>query len=321
MSLPLHPRSGLHYAMVMPDDVGAYIDYWIGYSALAATVPWLSVVSRTQYSSFYEAHRNDPSMCFVLWNVEYAPRPRQAIVFALYVEAVGDERVLLADHVRHWHTFGKCAPDFDGVLVHTPSLVAPLARGMSLPTFVFPAGWSPAWGSSAPAKRWEHLLYWGSTVGRREKIIPWLKYNLHPYSLRDASGCFGRKILGEIDQSRASLYVAHSDVLSFSTWRLWQQLATTTPLIAETIGETWPFVAGDHFLPVDPIKLGPSDTAQRYDVAKQIVRHMGDDEALRRVVVRSHADLRERFTIERCVEDYLVEASNVVAMSTVRGKP
>lgn len=306
---PVHPQSGLHYVVVLPDDPGAYLDYWNGYSALR--LPWLSVITVDEYRRSAGVLLDDDATFVVLWTIEQAPRPRKALVAAFYAEAVGEETAMLPDHVRHWNDFGRHAPEYDAIFVHTPGLVAPLRRGMSLPVHVVPAGWSPSWGSpSWNACKYDHLLYWGSTVGRRESIIPWIRLQSVP--VRDASGCFGRAILAEIERSRAAIYVAHSIVQSFSTWRLWQMIATSTALIAEP-GEAWPFVVGEHYLPIP--YYGGSEESRR-NIHDQVVRYFQDSNRLGRVARKAHEDLAERFTIERCVEDWLVPASVQVQEAT-----
>jgi hypothetical protein len=306
MSLPRHPISGLHYLVCIPSGWGAYVDYGTAYRELAQRTPWMTVVDFDEYLAHgWDLVKDDPDACVVHWTPEYAPRPHRCIVMTLYAEAIGEPHLMLDGHIAHWNRVGERAPDWDAILVHTPGMIEPLRRGMNLPTYVFPAGWWPGWGTprwSTP--REDHLLYWGSTVGRRTELIPWLAEHAPP-TLRDVSGAFGRGILAEVERSKAAIYIAHSIVQTFSTWRLWQMVSTATALIAEP-GESWPFIAGAHYLPIP--YMGQSEES-RETVHQQILAYYNDVPALDGVAHRAFDELAHKYTVDRCIEDFLVPAS------------
>src|SRR5512135_2024830 len=143
-----HPDTGLHYIVILPNDPGAYVDYTVGYAALAEKIPWISTISHAAFrNGAYEQYRRDSSILFVGWTMETPAAGHDCLIASLYMEAIGEPEHMLPMHIQHWKDFGTRAPTYDAILVHTPNMIAPLERGMSLPTYLYPAGWSPAWGT------------------------------------------------------------------------------------------------------------------------------------------------------------------------------
>jgi hypothetical protein len=147
-----------------------------------------------------------------------------------------------------------------------------------------------------------HFLYWGSAVGRRGMFVPFLKEHFGEL-LHVPEGVFGRDLLALLDRSYASLYVAHSAVRSYSTWRLWQTLATSAAFVGEP-GDTWPFEPGKHILTFDQL------TSENYLGVLDQIREIGCDVKRLGEIAECAADeLGSRFTIDRVVDRYLVPAS------------
>ena len=172
--LPLHPDTGFHYIFMVPDVWGSYVDYHAGYLILAQQIPWISVVNASLFQGCFENNRDREDVFFVLWEELVTPRPHKCFVAPVYKEAIDDNPDnMLPDHMDHWRRVGAVAPGYDGFLAHTPRMVAAIGRGMSLPTFLFPAGWSPE-AMGVPRRKHIHhqLTYWGSMAGRRFDLIP-----------------------------------------------------------------------------------------------------------------------------------------------------
>lgn len=300
-----HPVTGMRYVVVIPDGFGAYTDYRFAYHTL--DLPWLTTISSDEYHLRRDALLADPDAFVVLWSVEEAPRPRRAHVAALYMEAVGKPGVIPINHVQHWHRFKTLSEGYDAVLAHTPAMCDRMRADFGLPAYLYPAGWSPSWGEIPTpfAARNNRLVYWGGPIGRRLEIIPWLRRQLA--TLTDVSGKYGYDLRAELVEARAALYVAFAHVESFSTWRLWQVLSAGVPLIAER-GDAWPFVEGKHYLGIDTF---PDAAHERGDVLGQLRAHLDSPEP-EFVAMRAHAAFAERFTVERCVTDYLVPASTAI---------
>lgn len=311
MTLPRHPDTGFHYVVVIPFAWGPHIDYSVGYRRLAETTPWLSCVDDADWSTVYAEHRNDPRVLFVLW----APRPiafgdRRCLIAAVYNEALdSDTSRMLTAHRDHWLAFAACSSAYDAVFVHTPGMGAEV--GSRLPMMdvrVLPAGWSP-WAMGGPS--WEApkhtgFAYWGSPVGRRREIVPRL-HKLFP-DMADLTGAYGRRLLADVNGATAALYVAHSPVQSFSTWRLWQAIATATPLVVEgtpSLLETWPFPPGLF------IEIAPLDESDGAGV-QQLAAVLRDPVLCRNHARAAHEGFRD-WTLEFVVERYLVPAAPAIA--------
>lgn len=319
MPLCVHPESGLHYFIVLPMAWGPFVDHVANYMCLARTTPWLSVVDIEDYPAILDQYHDDPTAFFLLWvDLPTPTYPRRCLITVLYMEALADDATqMLPAHVAHRQRFIDQAASYDAIFAHTPRMVEALGTTLRLPAFLLPAGWSPE-GMGRPRLKHAHrrLIYWGSPVGRRAGLMPLIQQNLNPGYL-DASGNFGRTLLGFIETSAAALYVAHSNVWSFSTWRLWQGLAAGTPHIAEP-GDTWPFIINQHYVPFTPFEGGLVDpngdladpnTFHNQNVLKQIIHCCRDDLNLKILREAALDDLADRFTVQRCVEDYLVPAS------------
>ena len=102
--------------------------------------------------------------------------------------------------------------------------------------------------------------------------------------------------------------VAGPDVDSFSTWRIWQTLGSSACLVGEK-GDSWPFVAGDHFVGLPTI-----DWVNVEGVAVDLKRILGDTDLLG-VARRAHEEVAHAYTCRRCLDDYLVPAGGEICGS------
>jgi hypothetical protein len=315
MTLPRHPDTGAHFIVVIPFAWGPCIDYSTGYRQLALQLPWLTCIDEHDFLDAYLNHRNDPHVVFVMWSELEVPSrailgARRCTVAYLYSEALDDrESAMLPAHVEHLRRFEArvAGGAYDAVVVHTPAMKRRLhRRRLDLPVYVVPAGWSP-WATGGPT--WEcprapTLVAWG-TAGRRVEVMPHVR-RCFP-DLADASGMFGRALVAEVNRHRAALYIAHSPVASFSTWRLWQALAAGTPLIAESTGsdDTWPFQPIAHFLPIARVDL----TSDNLDgPMHQAAAYLRDAQLCAAVALRAYGDYN-RWTLEYVTKEFLVKLS------------
>lgn len=325
-----HPECGLTFVHVVDPAWGPMVNVHACLSSLARRHPWVQVVSPSDV--FLEVDDNyplgrrttlrlnplwrDPSVLMLLWQDRYDPGPkheRNCLAAQVYSEAMSANKdELLPSHLRVWQQFVAKAHNFDGVFGHTPWMKEMLA-GAGLPSFVLPVGWDaegmggPLW--SAPKHRM--IAYYGSSVGRRRLVIPFLK----DYFQRDESkfheivGAFGRQLLGQLDTSAAVLYVAHSPVTSFSTWRLWEAAATSALLIAEP-GDSWPFEPTVHYQPIARFTI-ENAAAVTEDVMRFTVS------GNRRLLAEAAHELARKFTVDFCESEYLVPAAVEMAKARV----
>lgn len=183
------------------------------------------------------------------------------------------------------------------VIVDADEVWSPAALDQAFATVEAANMGIPRWNTT----KHKVIEYHGSTVGRRSVLIPFLIQYLQP-DLVDLSGNFGRQLIGNIDTAAASLYVAHSDVFSFSTWRIWQTVSTSSCLISEP-GDTWPFEPGKHFIQIHKI------TAENANlVADDIRRLTSQRDLLIQTATAAHEEIAQKYTVGYIEDTYLVPA-------------
>ncbi len=290
---------------VVPYDWGPFVDIRACLQSLSRRRPRTQVIPQDWYRrdpGLWE----DPECLFICWDISTAdPGPkenRKCKVAVVYSEAIDENQAnLLPQHRAVWDSFLKMAPNLDAVLTHTPRTAEIL--GKILPAYVLPVGWdAEAMGALRHAPKHQQLVYHGSMAGRRALIVPYLIGRL---GLVDITGSCGRQLLGRRVTAAASLYIAHSPVESFSTWRLWQAASTSAALIAEP-GDTWPFEKGKHFLGIPRISV---DNAE--DVSLQIIRYLEQKDRLIEIANAAH-ELARQFTVGYVEDEFLVPAVNAM---------
>lgn len=313
--LAREPGTGFHVFHVIPDAWGPFVDIRAMYQSLARRAPWISVIKPNEFRSlqlFSYDHGllwDDPRVAFVVWDLsaEVYTIPRKALVTYVYSEALaGDLTKLLPAHQSVWARFVVDLRDIDGVFGHTPLAAELLARSHKK-AFLMPVGWD---AEAMGAPRWDapkhkELVFYGSVVGRREILLPYL---LDTFNRRrdqpllvSISGAYGRGLLGELDTSQASLYIAHSDVESYSTWRLWQVASTSAALLSEP-GDTWPFVIEEHFVGIQKFEIGNA-----WNVSLQIKELLTRREHNLSVARAAH-EIARQFTVDLIQTRYLLPA-------------
>lgn len=306
-----HQESGFHYFHVIPKDWGPFADYWTGYTLLGLTYNWISVITPSDFAQVLEVNKNDSKVFFILWTKEkpgLTKENRKCLIVPIYSEAIDDDvKKMLPDHIKHWQEFGQNAPLYDAIFVHTPKLVYHLNRGMNLPTYVFPAGYTtcPFYNKDYSNRNSNKIVYWGSMAGRRFAVVPYLLNKIK--NLNNISGQFGQTLLDSLVDSRVALYIAHSHVWTFSTWRLWQGLAANTPHIAET-GDSWPFEEDKHYLSIPHFEDGPWNEAKNKSIVDEIANLFANTNKLK-LTVENNQDELSQFTLEYCMNTYAIPAS------------
>jgi hypothetical protein len=313
MNLPLHPDTGYHYLALIPDDHGPFTDIRACYELAARKFPWLSVhspaISRTS-----DGPLEDPSIFILSW-VALDPLPpsgHKATCALVYSEAMDENLdVLLPAHRVHWDKTVSAINlgNWDFIFAHTPWMVATVGAHLGRllpskppPVACLPVGWEPeVMGTPRRTTPVRALCYHGSMAGRRLMLVPFLQARLGEL-FYDASGAFGRSLLGALESSMASLYLAHSSVQSFSTWRLWQAMAAGAAILAEP-GDAWPFAPQHDYIPIGPFTLDNFET-----VAGQLRRLVDDSPRLARVAQAAY-DHNSHMTTTYILEKFLVPAT------------
>ncbi len=297
-----HPDSGRRYVYVFP-IAPAFDDMRESYSKLAETRPWLRVAGPEAERQIVESEdRNELFVCFHRPTQKTLIQKRAAKVAFVYTEPLGPFESMTSDGRAYYTAFFSLASLIDGVFVHTPRMQRDM-RGLvfrGMPIEILPAGLDPSVTVEvdyAIAKEHDFVSY-GSVVGKRLWSVPRLSDEI--YFLR--GGIYGRELGAVLNKSAVSVYLAHSDVRSFSTWRIWQTLATSCALAAEGLGgqvDAWPLDPWRHYAPL------PQLTQHNVDEIMSVLRGVPRAQ-WRQMVMTARTEILPNFTAERCVEDYLV---------------
>lgn len=294
-----HPETGRRYIHVIPKAWGPFADIRAAYSAMSRQKPWLLVIDTSEFRDALKEMR-DTNAVFVHWSPGSIasgelPVDRTAHVLPVYSEALDcDASILLSEHRTDLDRFVSSASMFDGFFAHTPWMVEQLSSLTGLDGLVLPVGWHPVMGDPDWDCPKETLaLFFGSVVGRRSQILPVLERDV---PLTICRGVYGPDIIQRMNRSVSTVYVAHSRVQSFSTWRIWQALCSSSVLVAEP-GDWWPLTDEMCF------EL-PRITDDTLDEAVQMLSQMSPTAALERARVL-HESLRH-FTTEFCLDNYVV---------------
>lgn len=306
----------MHIFHVIPDTWGPYVDIRAMWQALACRRKHVRVLTPEQ---FLARSLDDDRDVFVCWELIDPGRRdgRKAMVLQVYAEAMDDDvNNMLPAHRDHWQRLKDIAPNLDGVLTHTPWTADFVRRYVNVQTDVMPVGWDPEVMGSP---RWEapkhhDLAYHGSMVGRRELVVPYIAGKFGRRFV-EATGLYGRALLGRLDQSSTSLYISHSDVTSFSTWRTWQVASTSAILIVEgrapgTAGDggfphdTWPLEGGLHYLQIPSVLAGADAAIAELEKCVHPDTHAARIEMARRV----HEEIARLYTVDYVTDKFLIPA-------------
>jgi hypothetical protein len=114
------------------------------------------------------------------------------------------------------------------------------------------------------------------------------------------NGVWGHRAIEFLNRSSAFLYLSHSDVHSFSTFRTWQAVSSSAALIAEAGRDCWPMTE-DMYVGI------PTLTPENVEAVAGRLMAMSDSDLLASAR-RLHEALRY-MTIQHIFENYLVPAS------------
>lgn len=291
---------------VITDRWGPYVDIRACLQSRERRTNRTHVITPEQFDELPHEIIENTDAFFIHWQPERARaglRLSSAKHAAVYSEAYDDDASkLLPEHLAHLKAFYARREEFDCVFAHTPKMAARLGNRPGTPGFVLPVGWD---ADAMGAPRWDApkvpISFHGSMVGRRDSALAtWLGAGAQNNQVAIWSGLYGRQLLGALDQSALSFYKAHSDVMSFSTWRLWQCASTACVLAADTVStDSWPFFAGEHYVKLQYTD-GIAQSQELYDLAQQTDR-------LRALVMQAH-ELAREFTVDRIEKAYIVPA-------------
>jgi len=299
MNLP-QTTMGRTYIVVIPHTVGPFSDIRACYAQIAAESPWLRVIPPEAFGEEMQRFAEHDVM-FVHWAPSMLergaiPMQRRALILPVYSEALDDDRnCMLPDHVRDWERFCSLRDCFDGVFAHTPWMAQRTSEGIGKPGFVLPVGYSPVMGNPAWSCEKHHVaLFTGSMIHRRLEFVRKFANGL---SLDLCAGVYGPALIERMNLSKVTLYIAHSCVQSYSTWRIWQAVCTSSALATEP-GDWWP-LEDELCIPL------PRLTQGNIDGVIDMVRTLPFNDAIERA--RALRASLEKFTTRYCVENYMID--------------
>lgn len=306
----VHPLTGLHYYHVVPQVRGPFMDVWNVQSYVASKLPYVSCISTREFAVAQRSPLyKERSACFIVWDGPVAPSNGGARLIGMYFEAIGEADEMLPSHISHLYKYAESHAHYDLIFTHTPWMAQHLREKYGWKTAVLPLGYAPTMGAPNPEQvPTLDTCFWGSMVGKRLWTVPAFE-RVFGDRMTNYSGQYGTEITKLLNGCKTALYLAHSDVRSFSTWRAWQTLASNAVLVAEqgTHGwDAWPFVGGKDFFGMALL------TERNVEMTVAAVARViaGVDFDMHR---KNREHLRTDFDAVKVFEDYVVPATKEFA--------
>lgn len=300
-----NPETGFHYLHVMP-RVPAFEIVRNVYESFSSRCMWSSVVDAKDFDALKgsEAYQ-DKDLFIVVWDRSPAgpKEDRKAKVACLYSDPLGPQGKMLPEHAGVWSGWSKTAHEYDMVLGATPFVAAELKRRVNVTAEVFPVGWEPLFGSPDWTMSKDHtFVYYGSPIGKRTWAIPAVSRILGDRFVDKTGTFFG--ISASLRHSIATLYVAHSDIDTFNTWRIWHAMPAGAAMVGEEKADLWPLESGVHTVQIPTITPENVET-----VAGRLKMILSEPSILAEAARRAWSEIAPGFTVDKCVRNYLVTAS------------
>jgi len=301
--LSVHPKTGLHY-IVSFRACPAYDDAMHLYERMAAKYDWLECIREKELIRRMEHIAQDERNFVVIWGV-WSPRPpqeREAIFTRVWSEAYDDDQDKMIKHHRDWLSSARAnIRHMDGVFGHTPWMASRMKTD-TVPGFVLPMGWDPElFGRPKWHARKKHrFAHVGAIAGKRGWVVPGMRYALGD-DLLHVKDTWGADLLDVYNKSVAQLYLSHSDIHYFSTFRIWQMVATSAAMIAESGRDCWPMT--------EEMYVGvPTITRKNGGIVARMIKGL-PDKLYKSKAKALNESLASSFTIEKVLTDYLIPAS------------
>jgi hypothetical protein len=304
MPSSFHPETGFRYTVVTT-PYQSFEDVFKSYSIAASRIPWLETLSQEAWNAKSSdlLRQSDRFMVFFGWAPD-VPGDRKCKVAVHYSEMVGPPDRLLDIQKGNFQNFIAKTASYDLVLAHTPSEVKILeSLAGKTPVALCPSGYEaevlgkPDW--KAPKER--ELVFYGYKAGRRDEVFKQLQPHLK-HKLDYIYGWYGATRHTMMNRAKAIFNVPFSFDLAYPSFRVWQAISSSAPVILEPI-DAWPSVAGKHYLEIPMIT---PDTAK--EAAEKIDAYLDNTKLLVKTAKTAHKELSE-FTIKYCLDKYLVPAS------------
>jgi len=287
----------------------AYRDFHQVWAAAAARYDWLEIMTRRAFAARLPELCKDERNFLIVWGYRcpVMPEGRKATCAIGYSEAFDDDRSKMYKGHARWLNDCQVSqfPQVDGVLCHTPWMAMKVTEGLDIDGHVLPMGWDPVLGArDFTLGKPYRFTYNGVMAGKREWLVPAMKEALG-LDFTDVTGQWVARLNRSLNQSWASLYLTHSDVQSFSTFRIWQTLCSSSTLVAERGRDCWPMTeemyVGIPTLTQDNVvetarslqAMGPSVLLDKREALWDSLNHMTIDHVLENYLVPASLKIRE----------------------------
>jgi hypothetical protein len=166
------------------------------------------------------------------------------------------------------------------------------------------------WGNASWEREKEfRFSFAGSSSGKRAWLIDAVQAELGR-SFNNASGQWVQSFISTLNRSHAYLYLSHSNVQSFSTFRIWQAVCGLTAMVAEGGRDCWPMTE-EMYIPIPT--LTKESVPEVCRSLMEIPTSVFSEKA------RALHDGLRYMTTDHVIENYLVPASMEIAANRVRG--
>jgi len=258
----------MRYTFLMPNSP-AFAELTEAYRRVAERRDDVRVVMGADGEQEIVRGEGDFFVCYQRPYQQVLRTARRNKVAFVYTEPFAPESAMSADHRAYKRAFFQIAPWLDGVIAHTPEMcdqiLAELKEmGFNKPVGVVPAGLDN--GQVPESARWTtkdiDFLFYGSMSGKRRWALPLLKEKLGD-RLVIAEGVYGDALYGLLVRTKVSVYVAHADVTSFSTHRIWHELPLGVTMAIECLSgrgaDAWPLCPYYHYVPLPTLTQENAD--------------------------------------------------------------
>jgi len=246
-----HHETNYHYIHVI-SDCPSFIDVHKSYKNLAAAKPYLTTLSlndfrqRINRTGGQEIHLlNDPQNVFIIWHDDIVTRDRKCKIIIRYSEMVSDLKNL--GHQKEiLYNFENRITDYDFTLVHSKSAEKHFKRITNKVSYL-PIGFDERVYGKPDYNSYKQydLLHFGSYVGRRIKIIEYLKKHFGDRFLD--LPCWDDERRDLLNRSKINLIIPWCKDASFAAFRMLHTLGTSAAMLTEKT-DTHPAEEGKHIL-------------------------------------------------------------------------
>jgi len=306
-----HPKSGLRYLHVFPES-SAYADTYQSYKKSEAKMAWMEVLSSSQWPKRKNASCADPSVFVIFWghSASDITTDRKCQIGVHYSESLAPIEALKTfepNQHRQFEGFIRHSGLIDFVFAHTPMAADQLKQYVPPEKVVLaPTGYDPDvmghpdWN----VPKVHDLVHYGSPTYRRRTATALIQSHLR-HKVSNLTNKYGRDRQGALNQSKAILTIQHIPKLAFPTFRLWQAVASSAPLVIEP-ADAWPAIAGKHYLQIPWV-----DASSVEKVAVQLDEALLDAGRLLQLARQAYEDL-SKYTPGYCMETFIVPATTRV---------